>query len=68
MRSDFKPVHLQEANRRLERELELLSAAHYQKEDDTHTDDDSAKTSLWNKFVRLFKAKPSDELPEDLHR
>lgn len=52
MRSDFKPVHLKEANEKLERELVSLKQA--QKEDITPTDD-SVQTSLWEKFVGVLK-------------
>ncbi|HSR73255.1 MAG TPA: hypothetical protein VLL31_00295 [Sulfurovum sp.] len=64
MRSDFKPVHLRKANRELD--AHELSSPRYQEQNYTYRDE-SAKVSLWEKFVRLFKTKPS-ELPEDLYK
>lgn len=64
MHSDFKPVHLQEANRKLD--AHELSSSRYKEEDDTYGDE-STKTSLWKKFLSLFKNR-SSELPEDLYK
>ncbi len=52
MHSDFEPVHLKEANAKLDREL--LSLKQDQKKDNT-TIDDSVQTSLWNKLVEVLK-------------
>ena len=68
MRSDFKPVHLQEANRKLERQLS--SAASYQKREDQGPvceEESVQNTSIWKKFLGLFKSN-SFEFPEDLHK
>jgi len=64
MRNDFKPVHLQEANRRLEREL--LSKVRYQEQDDSYKDE-TVKASFWEKLLGLFKSK-SSEFPEELDK
>ncbi len=64
MRSDFKPVHLQEANAKLDRHV--LLSERYQKYDDVHKAK-SVKISLWKKFLRLFKTSPFT-LPEDLYK
>jgi len=60
MRNDFKPVHLQKANAKLERHV--LSSERYQKLGDAHKD-----LSLWKKFLGLFKTSPF-ELPEELYK
>ena len=52
MRSDFEPVHLKEANEKLE--SALVSLKEDQKKDNT-TIDDSVQTSLWEKFVGVLK-------------
>ena len=61
MRSDFKPVHLRKVNRELD--AHELSSPRYKEQDDTYRDE-SAKASLWEKFVRLFKSDPF-EFPKD---
>lgn len=64
MRSDFKPVHLKEANAKLDRHV--LLSERYQKYDDSHKAQ-SVKISLWKKFLGLFKTSPL-VLPEDLYK
>jgi len=64
MQNDFKPVHLQQANAKLDRHV--LSSERYQKYDDTHKDE-SVKISLWKKFLGLFKTTPF-VLPKDLYK
>jgi len=64
MRNDFKPVHLQQANTKLDRHV--LSSERYQKHDDSNQDG-RIKISLWKKFLGLFKTSPF-ELPEDLYK
>jgi hypothetical protein len=53
MRSDFKPVHLKEANTKLDKHV--LSLPPYQ-EDNKVIYKNKGKTSLWKKFLRLFGA------------
>lgn len=68
MRSDFKPLHLQEANKKLERELS--SAAYHQtQEDETPVCEEESvqSVSLWKKFLGLFKTSAS-EFPDDLYK
>ena len=60
MRSDFKPVHLQEANHKLDK---LLSSLERLQEEE----DEIVEMSLWKKFLGLFKTSPF-ELPEDLYK
>ncbi len=60
MQSDFKPVHLQEANAKLDRHI--LSSERYQK-----NKDESVKISLWKKFLGLFKTNPF-VLPEEFYK
>lgn len=64
MHNDFKPVHLQQANAKLDRHV--LSSEKYQKYNDA-SKDKSAKVSLWKKFLGFFKSNPF-ELPEELHK
>ena len=64
MHSDFEPVHLQQANAKLERHV--LSSERYQKSDDSNQDG-TEKKSLWKKFLELFKTNPF-ELPEELYK
>lgn len=64
MQNDFKPVHLQEANAKLDRHV--LLSERYQKYNDTHKAE-SVKISLWKKFLGLFKTSPFT-LPEDLYK
>lgn len=61
MRNDFKPVHLQQANAKLD---ELISSSEKGYE---QYKDESVKKSLWKKFLGLFKTSPF-ELPEDLYK
>jgi hypothetical protein len=60
MHNDFKPVHLQKANAKLDRHV--LLSERYQQYDDAHKD-----ISLWKKFLGLFKTSPF-ELPEELYK
>lgn len=53
MRSDFEPVHLKEANAKLDRHV--LSLPPYQ-EDNRLIYKNKGKISLWKKFLRLFGA------------
>lgn len=53
MRSDFEPVHLKEANAKLDKHV--LSLPPYQ-EDNKVIYNDKGKTSLWKKFLRWFGA------------
>jgi len=48
MRSDFEPVHLKEANAKLDKHV--LSLPPYQKDKDGKD-----QISLWKKFLGLFK-------------
>ena len=64
MHSDFKPVHLQQANAKLERDL--VSTPVYQKKNNMHKGE-NVKMSLWKKFLGLFKSSPF-ELPEELYK
>jgi hypothetical protein len=64
MRSDFKPVHLKQANAKLDRHV--LSSERYQKENDIH-EVENVQMSLWKKFLGLFKTNPF-ELPEGLYK
>ena len=64
MRSDFKPVHLQQANAKLERDL--VSTPVYQKENNMQKGE-NVQMSLWKKFLGLFKTSPF-ELPEELYK
>jgi len=64
MRSDFKPLHLKQANAKLDRHV--LSSGQYQKENDIHKDE-NVQISLWQKFLGFFQTNPS-ELPEDLYK
>ncbi len=52
MHSDFEPVHLKEANAKLDKELVSLKQSH---EENRHLQEDSAQTSLWNKFIEVLK-------------
>jgi|AGBJ01.1.fsa_nt_gi hypothetical protein len=68
MRNDFKPVHLQEANRKLE--TALSSVVHSQKledEDPVCEEVGVENVSWWKKFLGLFKSNTFD-FPEDLHK
>jgi len=51
MRSDFKPLHLKEANAKLDKHV--LSLPPYQGDKDGDKEKD--QTSLWKKFLGLFK-------------
>lgn len=61
MQTDFKPVHLKQANDKLD-ELILSSEKEYEQ-----YKDENVKKSLWKKFLGLFKTNPF-ELPEDLYK
>ena len=61
MRNDFEPVHLKEANIKLDKEL--LSLKRDQKEN-KHPADDNVQTSLWKKILGFFKNNPF-ALPEE---
>ncbi len=50
MRSDFNPIHLKEANKILSRYLEAIID---EKKDTTVKID--KETSLWKKFLQLFR-------------
>ena len=58
MQSDFKPVHLKEANEKLDTFLSAVEQ--YQEEHPVEL-----QKSLWKRFLELFKTNPF-ELPEDL--
>ena len=64
MQTDFKPVHLQQANTKLDRHV--LSSERYQKHDDMDQDG-SIKISLWKKFLKIFTANPF-VLPEEFYK
>jgi hypothetical protein len=64
MRNDFKPVHLQQANAKLNKHV--LSSERYQKHDDSKQDG-RIKISLWKKFLRIFTTNPF-VLPEDFYK
>lgn len=64
MRNDFKPVHLQQANAKLDRHV--LSSERYQKHDDIDQDG-RIKISLWKKFIRVFTTNPF-VLPEEFYK
>ena len=64
MRNDFKPVHLKQANEKLD--SDLLSSQRYQKQNDMHKGE-KVQMSLWQKFVSLFKTNPF-ESSEDLYK
>ncbi len=64
MRNDFKPVHLQKANSKLD--SHVLLSERYKKYDDAYKDG-NAKSSLWKRFFGLFKTSPF-ELPEELYK
>ena len=61
MQTDFTPVHLKEANKKLN---ELISSSEQQQE---QFEDLYIKKSLWKIFLGLFKSNPF-ELPEDLYK
>lgn len=60
MLNDFKPVHLQQANAKLD--SHILSSEGYQKHDDA-----PKQISLWKKFLKLFTTNPF-VLPEDFYK
>ena len=64
MRSDFEPVHLQQANSKLDRHV--LSSERYQKDDDSDQDG-KKKISFWKKFLKLFTTNPF-VLPEEFYK
>ena len=61
MQTDFIPVHLKEANEKLDA---LISSSVKQQE---QLEDLYIKKSLWKRFLGLFKSNPF-ELPEDLYK
>jgi hypothetical protein len=64
MRNDFKPVHLQQANAKLDRHV--LLSERYQKYNDA-SKNKSVKISLWKKFLRVFTTNPF-VLPEEFYK
>ena len=60
MQSDFEPVHLKEANAKLDK---LISSFERPQEEQ----EEIVKKSLWQKFLGLFQRNPF-ELPEDLSK
>ena len=64
MQTDFKPVHLQQANAKLDRHA--LSSERYQKHDD-HDQDEGVIISLWKKFLKVFTTNPF-VLPEEFYK
>ena len=64
MRSDFKPVHLQQANAKLDRHP--LFSERYVKDDDSKQDG-KIKISLWKRFIKLFTTNPF-VLPEEFYK
>ncbi|GIT97457.1 hypothetical protein [Sulfurovum sp. TSL1] len=61
MQNDFEPVHLKEANAKLERELVSLKR---DQTEEKHPEDVSVQTSLWERILGFFKNNPF-VLPED---
>ena len=61
MQTDFKPVHLKQANDTLD---ELISSVEKIQEE---YPDFKVKKSFWKWFLELFKSNPF-ELPEDLYK
>ena len=64
MRSDFEPVHLQQANAKLDEHL--LSSERYQKDDDSDQNG-KKKISFWKKLLKLFTTNPF-VLPEEFYK
>ena len=64
MRSDFQPVHLKQANAKLDKYI--LSSERYQKHDYSKQDD-SVKISLWKNFLKIFTTNPF-VLPEEFYK
>ena len=64
MRNDFEPMHLKQANAKLDRHV--LSSELYQKQNDIHKGE-NVQISLWQKFLGFFKSNPF-ELPKDLYK
>ncbi|EIF51544.1 hypothetical protein [Sulfurovum sp. AR] len=60
MRSDFEPVHLKQANEKLDKILSSLKWPQEQEEE-------IVTKSLWKKFLDLFKRNPF-ELPEEFNK
>ncbi|GEM_PF-1090994 len=66
MQNDFQPIHLKEANADLDKLI--ASYKRYKKIIPAQNlKDENAKTSLWHRFLGLFKTSPF-ELPEDLYK
>ena len=61
MQTDFNPVHLKEANDKLNELIASSAQKHQQYKDE------KVKKSLWQKFLALFKNNPF-ELPEDIYK
>lgn len=61
MQTDFTPVHLKQANEKLD---ELLSSLENEYEPYEEADE---KKSLWKRFLGLFNRNPF-ELPEELYK
>ena len=61
MQTDFKPVHLKQANETLD---ELISSV--EKIQEEHPDL-KVKKSFWERFLGLFRNNPF-ELPEELYK
>jgi hypothetical protein len=61
MQTDFKPVHLKQANETLDGLISSSQKGYEQYKDEV------VKKSLWKKFLGLFKTSPF-ELPEDLYK
>ena len=60
MRSDFEPVHLKQANEKLDKILSAFKRPQEQEEE-------IVTKSLWKKFLDLFKRNPF-ELPDELSK
>ena len=60
MQTDFKPVHLQQVNAKLDKHV--LSSERYQKHDHAPN-----QISLWKKFIRVFTTNPF-VLPEEFYK
>ena len=68
MRSDFKPLHLQEANKKLERQLSSAACCQTEEDEAPLCEEESVQSvSLWKKFLGFFKTNAS-EFPDDLYK
>ena len=61
MQTDFNPVHLKQANEKLDGFLSDLDTKYESYEEIKE------KKSLWKRFLELFQSNPF-ELPEDLYK